>query len=95
MLSPASTVFNLSINCIQSDFRQCKFNNLKQQTKRLLALNNIETNKINKKQRKMNLTHMIFYKFLNVNILLTLISSSVFNVAIYVGVFATLSNRII
>ena len=27
----------------------------------LLALNNIETNKINKKQRKMNLTHMICY----------------------------------
>ena len=52
-------------------------------TKVLLILNNIETNKIKKKQSKMNLTHMIRYtyiKVLNVNILFpTLISSSSFN----------------
>ena len=43
----------------------------------------METNKVNKKQSKMNLSHMICYtqiKVLNVNIfILTLISSSAFN----------------
>ena len=53
-----------------------------------MTLNDIETNKTNKKQRKVNLTHID--EILNVNIvLLTLISSSAFNVAIYVAVFTS------
>ena len=53
-----------------------------------MTLKDIETNKTNKKQRKVNLTHID--EILNVNIvLLTLISSSAFNVAIYVAVFTS------
>ena len=53
-----------------------------------MTLNDIETNKTNKKQREVNLTHID--EILNVNIvLLTLISSSAFNVAIYVAVFTS------
>ena len=53
-----------------------------------MTLNDIETNKTNKKQRKVNLTHID--EILNVNIVvLTLISSSAFNVAIYVAVFTS------
>ena len=69
------------VNCIQPAFPHCK---LQQSggTKKPLKLNNIETNKIIKK-RKMNLSyvthHMLQIKFLIVNILLTLISSSAFN----------------
>ena len=47
-----------------------------------MTLNNIETNKINKKQSRMDLTYMCYtyIKVLNVNILLlTLFSSSAFN----------------
>ena len=53
-----------------------------------MTLKDTETNKTNKKQRKVNLTHID--EILNVNIvLLTLISSSAFNVAIYVAVFTS------
>ena len=53
-----------------------------------MTLNDIETNKTNKKQRKVNLTHID--EILNVNIVvLTLISSSAFNVANYVAVFTS------
>ena len=53
-----------------------------------MTLKDIETNKTNKKQRKVNLTHID--EILNVNIvLLTLTSSSAFNVAIYVAVFTS------
>ena len=68
------------VNCIQPAFPHYK---LQQSggTKKPLKLN-IETNKIIKK-RKMNLSyvthHMLQIKFLIVNILLTLISSSAFS----------------
>ena len=70
------------INCIQSVFPQSKLQQSKVKNKMITGTKNIETNKINKKQSKMNLTLMICYtqiKVLNVNILLTLISPSTFN----------------
>ena len=60
------------INCIQSVFPHCKLQQSeavtkkttkekkKTKKKRLLTLNNIETNEINKKQSKMNLTHICY-----------------------------------
>ena len=71
------------VNCIQSVFPHCELKESEVTKKRLLTLNNIETNKTNKKQNKVNLTLMICYtqiKVLNVKILLiTLLSSSAFN----------------
>ena len=46
-------------NRIQSVFPQCKRQQFEVTKKRLLTLNNIETNKINKK-RKMNPTHSCY-----------------------------------
>ena len=70
------------VNCIQPAFPHYK---LQQSggTKKPLKLNNIETNKIIKK-RKVNLSYVTHHdmsqiKFLIVNILLTLISSSAFS----------------
>ena len=56
MLSLAQTIFNLR-------FLSLNFNILKWQAKQLLTLSNIETNKINKKQSKMNLTLHIDQSF--------------------------------
>ena len=70
------------VNCIQPAFPHCELQQSGGTKKPFLTLNNIETNKIIKK-RKMNLSyvthHMLQIKFLIVNILLTLISSSAFN----------------
>ena len=66
-------------NCVQSVFPYCKLQQSEVTKKQLRTLNNIETNKINKKRK----TLMICYteiKVFSVNILLlTLISSSAFN----------------
>ena len=73
------------VNHIKSVFSQCQLQQSKV-TNKTMTLNNIETNKINKKQSKMILIHMICYtyiKILNVNIfLLTFISN-------YAAVFTT------
>ena len=46
------------VNCIQSVFPQCKLQQSKVTNKTITSPKNIKTNKINKKQNKMNLTHM-------------------------------------
>ena len=48
------------VNCIQSVFPQCKLQQSKVTNKTITNTKNIKTNKINKKQNKMNLTHMLY-----------------------------------
>ena len=43
------------VNCIQPVFPQCKLQQSNVTNKKITTMNNIETNKINKKQSKMNL----------------------------------------
>ena len=88
------------VNCIQPAFPHCKLQQSGGTKKPFLTLNNIETNKIIKK-RKMNLSYvthhdMLQIKFLIVNILLTLISSSAFNTEKFMSQFLQhLSNETI
>ena len=45
------------VKFIQSVFSHCKLHQSEVTKKRLLTINNIETNKINKKRKTLNVTH--------------------------------------
>ena len=79
------------VNYMQSIFSQCKFEQSKVTNETITEIHNIETDKINKKQSKMNPTQLIcctLIKVLNVNtIVLILISLSAFSTKRFVYQF--------